>query len=136
MKYLGSLIALFLLATSCSLDDDSTSYYYELLPVESAELPESFEYGGLYQINITYKRPTTCHTFNDFYFRSEGNERIVAVVNSVIDNNNCTELSDDFVEVSFDFKVIYTGTYVFKFWQGKDDNDNDLYYIVEVPVVE
>jgi len=40
------------------------------------------------------------------------------------------------VDVSFDFKVIYTGTYVFKFWQGKDVNGNDLYYIVEVPVEE
>ncbi|WP_228853178.1 hypothetical protein [Aegicerativicinus sediminis] len=136
MKYLGSLLVLFLLATSCSLDDDGTNYHYEILPVESVDLPDSFEYGGVYEITLTYNRPSTCHRFNEFYFRSDGNERIVAVINSVLEENNCTELTDDLVEVSFDFRVIYTGTYVFKFWQGKDENDNDLYYIVEVPVVE
>jgi len=40
------------------------------------------------------------------------------------------------VEVSFNFVCLYSGSYVFKFWQGVDVNDEDIYYIVEVPVIE
>ena len=136
MKYLGSLLAILFLVTSCSLDDDGYNVRTEYVPIESVDMPDSFELGGLYEINVTYKRPTTCHSFYTFFFGSEDNQRTVAVVNSVVDRNDCVELEDELVEVSFDFKVVYTDTYVFKFWQGKDENDNDLYYIVEVPVVE
>jgi hypothetical protein len=42
----------------------------------------------------------------------------------------------ELVDATFNFIVTSNGTYIFKFWQGEDDNGNDLYYIVEVPVVE
>jgi hypothetical protein len=54
----------------------------------------------------------------------------------VIESESCEDLADDLVEVTLDFIAIYNQTYVFKFWQGLDENDNDLYYVVEVPVIE
>lgn len=136
MNYLGSLLAILFLVTSCSLDDDSVKFRTEAVPIVSVEMPESFVYGEQYEIGVTYQRPSTCYSFYNIFLDSEGNQRTVVAVNSVRIGDNCTELEDELVEVSFDFKVIYTDTYVFKFWQGKDDNDNDLYYIVEVPVVD
>jgi len=64
------------------------------------------------------------------------NQRTIAIVNSVYPNMGCQTLEDEEVEVRFDFLASQRGSYVFKFWQGKDENDNDLYYIVEVPVLE
>lgn len=136
MKKIFFLLLIAISVTSCSVDDDVNDFYYEILPVESVEIPEEFVLGQTYEITVTYLRPTTCHVFNNFYYDSELNQRTVAVVTSVYQNNDCLVLIDEEVEAMFNFMVNSNGTYVFKFWQGEDENGNDLYYIVEVPVVE
>lgn len=130
------LISVFAVSCSVSDNDSGINYYFEFLPIETADVPDTMVLNETYQINVTYYRPSTCHSFNDFYFQKNGNERTVAVINRVIESDNCEDLADDLVEVSFNFVCLYSGSYVFKFWQGLDDNDNDLYYEVEVPVVE
>jgi hypothetical protein len=135
MKKIFFLLLIAISVTSCSVDDDVNDFYYEILPVESVEIPEEFVLGQTYEITVTYLRPTTCHVFNNFYYDSELNQRTV-VVTSVYQNNDCLVLIDEEVEATFNFMVNSNGTYVFKFWQGEDENGNDLYYIVEVPVVE
>ena len=136
MKKIFFLLLIAISVTSCSVDDDVNDFYYEILPVESVEIPEEFVLGQTYEITVTYLRPTTCHVFNNFYYDSELNQRTVAVVTSVYQNKDCLVLIDEEVEATFNFMVNSNGTYVFKFWQGEDENGNDLYYIVEVPVVE
>lgn len=136
MKKIFFLLLIAISVTSCSVDDDVNDFYYEILPVESVEISEEFVLGQTYEITVTYLRPTTCHVFNNFYYDSELNQRTVAVVTSVYQNNDCLVLIDEEVEATFNFMVNSNGTYVFKFWQGEDENGNDLYYIVEVPVVE
>ena len=122
---------------SCSLNDDTTDdFYYEILPIESVDIPEEFTLGETYEMHLSYLRPSTCYAFNDFYYKSELNQRTVAVINTVYPNSDCQTLDNEIVEVSFNFMVNNNGTYVFKFWQGEDENGNDMYYIVEVPVVE
>lgn len=120
---------------SCSVGDDSDNSYNELLPVEEALVPTEFERGETYDINITYIRPTTCHAFNDIYYVSESNERTIAVVATVFQNNNCSG-SETLTEASFSFKATTEDLYIFKFWQGEDENGEDQYLIVEVPVVD
>lgn len=137
MKKIVFLLLIAISLTSCSLEDDSPNdFYYEILPVESVELPEEFVLGQTYEITVTYLRPTTCHVYNNIYYEAELNQRTVAVVTTVYQNNDCLPLIDQVAEVTFNFMVNSNGTYVFKFWQGEDENGNDLYYVVEVPVVE
>lgn len=121
---------------SCSVDDDSIDYNFEFIPIEEVGIPESFNLGETYQIDLTYYRPTTCHAFHDFYYVANENQRTVAIINIVYDNSNCEPLEDELMDVSFDFKAIYNQTYMFKFWQGEDDNGDDIYLIYEVPVIE
>jgi uncharacterized Rmd1/YagE family protein len=124
---------------SCSLDDsNSEDFYSEVLPIESVSLPDEFQYGETYEINYTYLRPSTCHAFRDLYYISEGNTRTIAVINYVFSSNtNCEPLIDGRVEKTFNFHVIQeTGTYIFKFWQGEDENGEDTYLVFEVPIVE
>ena len=121
---------------SCSTDDDSLVTQFELIPVESAEVPEEFILGNSYRIDLTYLRKTTCHAYNSIYFRTEGNERTVAVVNTVfVSNGDCEELNSE-LEASFHIDVLQLGSYVFKFWKGTDESGEDIYDIVEVPVLE
>jgi len=136
MKRLLVLSLTLVLFASCSLDDDSTNYSFEILPVESVDIPSAFELGETYPITVSYFRPSTCHSFREFYYLKETNERTVAPVNNVLENTNCSDLENDLVEATFNFIVTSNGSYIFKFWQGEDANGEDQYLIIEVPVIE
>ena len=57
-------------------------------------------------------------------------------INYNVQDNNCNDLSDELVEATFNFIVTSNGSYIFKFWQGVDENDEDQYLIIEVPVID
>ena len=103
------------------------------MPIESVGIADEFTLGETYEIKMSYLSPSDCYQFNDFIYEIDGNQRTIAIVNTIY-NENCTELVE-IVEVSLDINIISTETYVFRFYQGIDDEGNDLYYIVEVPVV-
>ena len=135
MKKLLVLCSLLLLA-SCSIDDDGTNYSFEVLPVESVDIPDEFQWGETYPITVSYLRPSTCHSFKEFYYLKENNERTVAPINYVVEGNTCTGLEDTLVEATFNFIVTSYSSYIFKFWQGEDANGEDEYLIIEVPVID
>ena len=60
----------------------------------------------------------------------------MAVVNVVYDNSNCEDLENSSIERTFNFSAIYDQVYIFRFWQGEDENGEDVYLIYEIPVVE
>jgi hypothetical protein len=122
-----------LIVLSCSLDDQEQNMHLETLPIDSATIPEHFQEGQTYQIDLTYTKPTTCHSFYDLYYVKNGNTRTIAVINSVLDNTSC-ETVDLEMEKSFNFVVNNSETYIFKFWQGEDDEGNDIYLTMEIPV--
>lgn len=141
MKKLISILILAVIAvtafSSCELgDDDTVNYHFELIPTESAVFPESFVMGRTYTIKVYYKRPTTCHFFEGFYYDKELNVRTIAIQTSVIHTNNCTDLNEEPVEASFDFLPTSSGYYIFKFYKGKDEYGNNLFMEYEVPVVQ
>lgn len=121
---------------SCNIDDNNEYAYNEFLPIEEAILPDEFERGEVYEIVLSYLRPTTCHAYNDIYYLIDGNERMVAVVGTVFEGSFACEPLDAILETSFNFKVGDEDSYLFKFWQGEDDNGDSQYLIVEVPVAD
>jgi hypothetical protein len=64
------------------------------------------------------------------------NERTIAIQNIVQEESTCSTLTDELVYATLDFYVTNNGSYVFKFWQGVDDNLEDIFYEIEVPVVD
>lgn len=129
------LIVGLLLCNSCAVDDNTVDFSVEFLPIESVEIPAEFNFGETHTITVTYKRPTTCHSFSNFqYVAEDNNVRNVAVINFVRLGSDCETLEDDFKSESFSLSVLYTNSYIFKFWQGKDDNGQDMYLVYEVPV--
>jgi hypothetical protein len=134
MKRLIPLIALFFILNSCSTDN-GPRYSLVLLPVDSVSMPTSFTLGGTYQITMHYKKPSTCHYFNTLYYDKNLNVRTIAIENAVEERSDCQTLSNTIVDYSFNFLVTSNGgSYIFKFWQGKDANGNDIFLQYEVPV--
>lgn len=122
---------------SCSTDNDLVDFYGEPLPIESVIIPQTFQFGEVFQIEVSYFRPTDCHVFNNFIVNSDNeNESTVILLNTVYSNPDCEtfEANSNLVQATFNYQVNTSNTHVFKFWQGKNDNGSDLYLIVEVPV--
>ncbi|MDO5989333.1 hypothetical protein Q4Q39_18160 [Flavivirga amylovorans] len=124
-----------LLLVSCSVDD-GPNFSFEILPVESVDIPSEFTLGETYPMTVSYLRPTTCHTFKEFYYLKENNQRTVAPINYLFERNDCQTLESELVESTFNFIVTSNGSYIFKFWQGEDTDGEDQFLTIEVPVVE
>lgn len=136
MKKLIALSLALILAMSCSIDDNnSTNYSFEVLPVVSVDVPSEFTLGETYPITVTYLKPSSCHVFREFYYSKNLNERTVAPIMLVYENDNCETLENVEEDATFNFIVTSNGSYIFKFWQGEDANGDDQYLTIEVPVV-
>jgi len=135
MKKIISLIALFFLFNSCTPDSGS-DYLFEVLKIESVDIPTEFTLGETYPITVHFNRPTSCHHFNGLYYEKDLNIRTIAVESAVEQRSDCQDLSaaDAADEYTFNFYVTSNGSYIFKFWQGKDDQGNNIFLEYEVPV--
>ncbi|MDX1272450.1 hypothetical protein [Bizionia paragorgiae] len=134
-KYLLACLATLLLSCSVNDDDDSLSSYQTLLPIESVDIPDAFELGEIYTITLFYIKPTNCHSFSDIYYSKDQNERTVSIISTVYTNTNCYEINAT-TEASFNFKATDPGVYKFMFWNGKDENNEDIYLNYDIPVIE
>lgn len=128
------LFAFFSLILMLSCSDDDTNYHYELLPIVEAEVPNEFEFGKIYNITVKYIRPDDCYIYSDILYEYDFDARNVAVISTVIEDNNC-EILDVEERLTFRVQALQTSPYIFKFWQGDDENGNPIYLIIEVPVI-
>ncbi len=120
----------------CTLDKDNTTYTYHVLPIESYTVPESFTLGETYEIKLKYQKPTSCHIFQGIYYDKNLNTRTIGIQTAVQNNQICTEELPPLSETSFNFMVNNTGSYIFKFYKGKDIDGEDIFEEVEIPVTE
>jgi hypothetical protein len=137
MKKIFLLVLSMVVLNGCLPDDgDFVDISIEYLPIETYNIPEEFHSGETYEITVGYTKPNDCYQFRDMFFAVNGNERIVAVINTIDNALNC-QFNPVQDEATFNFPVNgFFDYYVFKLWQGKDTNGNDVYTIVEIPVVE
>ncbi len=138
MKRLFFYLAILLttiITGSCSLDNDDVNFEFSYLQIVDVEVPESFDLNDIYQIKVTYLRSDECTFFQGFdVVRVDQTTREVVVISSILtDEEQCAEVNQE-IETSFDFQVLYTGTYLFKFWTGENENGNPQFIEVEVPV--
>lgn len=121
-----------ILMVSCS-DDDSYEYHYELLPTEDAVVPDEFIYGEIYELTVKYMVPNDCYVNSDILYEYDYDARNIAVVSLVIESNDCETLDLE-QELSFQVHAVQQSPYIFRFWQGDDDNGDPIYLEIEVPV--
>ncbi len=136
MKKIALFLILITSVLSCSVDNDNISYTYEVLPVDSYTMPDSFTLGETYEIKLKYQKPTSCHIYQGIYYDKNLNTRTIAVQTAVQNNQTCTTEVPPLSEVSFNFIPTNTGSYIFKFYKGKDTNGENIFEEVEIPVVQ
>ena len=135
-KYALLIVILMITLTSCSVEnDDTNNFLIEFMSIESVDIPDYFVYGETYDIAMTYTKPNSCYVFRDFYYEIDENERIIAIENTVYQSDTCIEEQES-ITVSFEFTVTGTETYLFKFYQGKDEDGIDQYHLAEVPITD
>lgn len=123
---------------SCEVDDDSPNFYFTALTTVEAEVPESFEFGKTYDIEVTYLRPNGCTFFEGFdVTQTAETGRDVVVVGSVLTDEDraCTEAVEE-VTATLKFNVIYTKDYTFRFYAGDDAEGNATFVEYKVPIAE
>jgi hypothetical protein len=122
------------LMISCSTETNEPNVHYELLPVDSVVMPTEFYVNVENEITVSYLKPTSCHGFDGFYYKKNDFTRTVAIQSYVIEQDNCMNLTAAFSERVLKFKPTEIGTYVFKFWKGKDINGDDVFEELSVDV--
>jgi hypothetical protein len=137
-----TLLLLILFAFSCSKDEGTdTAVYYELVPIQRCRMPYRFTAGQTYEFEMQYRQPSSCHFYKGIYFgKKPGNVRIVAIQCGVLESNSCvtypvnsTSQPEPKVE-TYSFKAEAGDPYTFKIWTGKNQQGEDTYYDVVVPV--
>ena len=127
MKKLIALICIFVLSISCTQEPDGPRVRLELVPVETVVLPTTFTANTVNEIEVTYSRPSSCHGFEGFYYTKDADTRTIAVLNYVIEEQGCLPLLNQLQTQILRFKPATAGTYLLKFWKGKDANGVNLY---------
>ena len=127
MKKLIALICIFVLSISCTQEPDGPRVRLELVPVETVVLPTTFTANTVNEIEVTYSRPSSCHGFEGFYYTKDADTRTIAVLNYVIEEQGCLPLLNQLETQVLRFKPATAGTYLLKFWKGKDANGVNLY---------
>lgn len=122
---------------SCSFGDDEFTYLTkDLLPIDEIVLPDSFNYEEQYTITFKYTLPRECYYYNSLYYSVKDSTRTLAV-EAVVDmtDDACEEVAEQ-LEGEFILTAAQTEDYIFKIWKGKDENDENIYEEVIVPVLE
>lgn len=136
MKKILFLTFITVLLAACSdVGNDLPDFHYEVLPIKEATIPASFELDETYDITIKYDLPNGCHSFHNLYYKHDDDSRIVAVYSLVQDDVACTEAIVT-EEYTFQVKASQEEDYTFKLWKGVDDDDEDIFEEVVVPVTE
>lgn len=119
---------------SCNLDDNNSNYHFLPLQITDVGLPESFDLNATYEVSVTFIRPNSCVFFEGFDIRKTGTTvRNVVVVGSELEGQECAQVIEEVTE-TFNFLVLYTEPYVFRFWAGEDENGVSEYIEITVPV--
>ena len=134
MKKLVFFLILVTALFGCS-NDDRNDVRYEYIPVDSVVLPAEFKKDSIYELPFKYVRPTTCHFFEGFYYDRNSNVRTIAIVNGVVEQDNCTTAPINPMTEILRFIPTTEASYIFKLWKGEDSNGNDIYEEHEIPVV-
>ena len=127
MKKLIALICIFVFSISCTQESDGPRVHLEFVPVESVVLPTTFAVNTVNELEVTYLRPSSCHGFEGFYYTKDDFNRTIAVLNYVIEEQGCLPLLNQLQTEILRFKPATSGTYLLKFWKGKDANGVNLY---------
>ena len=144
MKKLALLIGCVFTFASCEVEDDGPVVLSEFAEVTEIDVPESFEEGETYEIDVTYLLPTACH--QPAGIKAErgsltGDERrdiyIAGVATYSSDLVECDEEEENLEQSSsFSITIDESDPYTFYLRTGVDVDNKPVFDTIEVPVTE
>ncbi|MFD2566876.1 hypothetical protein [Pseudotenacibaculum haliotis] len=121
-----------LMFVSCTVDNGDEMRLH-FLAIDDAVTPTSLTFGSTVDITVNYTLPNGCYRFYELYYVPNGTTRTVAV--RALQNLSivCSQAT---ISESYTFPLTVTQTedYVFRFWKGTDNDGNDIYEEVTIPV--
>lgn len=148
MKKLILLFLSSLFLVSCDVDDDGPRTLLTAAEVTAADLPDFFESGKTYDIDVTYLLPSACHTAAGINAQrgtnSNGEDefRDVYITGVATYDANLTECGIEAEEGELDRETTFKMTigadedepYTFYLWTGVDEDDKNIFTEVVVPI--
>lgn len=142
MKKLLILAVCAFTLTGCEIESDDPTWVPELAEVTSIDLPEFFEEGKSYTIDVTYLLPTACHipqgvnvSRESVYGSGRRKIYVAGVAAEKYGAPQCQQENEDLEKTgSFRLVVDEDMPYTFFLWTGVDQTGKALYTEVEVPV--
>jgi len=132
-KYTILLFGLLVFYSCFDNNQEASDYRFEYLPIDSAITPESFTFGEIDTITMTYFLPNGCYSFDQIYYEVKDTTRIVAISAIVELDMACTEALIQ-EEAKFTVRVTQKEDYLLKFFKGKESISSDIFEEVVVPV--
>lgn len=126
------------LCASCSINDDNPriDVEYKLAPIETVTVPDTMIKRKEYEIAVSYRLPSNCHTFNGIIAEEDENLLYIGVQTMVETEKMCEDIPGETIQTSFKFTPpIEFDTYTFKFWQAKNEQGEAIYLTKEVVLV-
>lgn len=126
-----------LLLISCSTDD-APFFFFEATPVNTvSNVPDVFVVGQTDTIQVTYRRPTTCHAFDRFEFANDGENREITVVTKVVQGRGtCSDLDNDLRTAPLVITPEAAGQLNLSFFTGNNEIGDPTFVTFNVPIVE
>ncbi|MFZ0490749.1 MAG: hypothetical protein WAM00_10930 [Salegentibacter sp.] len=145
MKKIVFLFVCSLVMMSCSVEADGPNLGYDLAVVKELDLPEYFEMGKIYDIEVTFTLPSACHnalTPSSLDVRRGGNTGdlrrqiyVAAVTSYDADQSECNVEEEDLDKTqTFRLLVDEEEDFTFHLWTGVDEDGKSVYTEVTVPV--
>lgn len=145
MKRIALLILCVITLNSCSVDDNGPVILSANAKIVENNLPEYFENGKTYTVEVSYLLPDLCHQPLGLYLgrgKEFGEERrdiyVAGVVSYDAEQTECNvepENESDLIETKeFTIKIDEEEPYTFYFWTGMDSTGENIFETQIVPV--
>ena len=134
-RWIWSIIGVFAFTFSgCDIDSEE-NFNFITLEIVDVELPETFDFNATYDIKVYYRRPDDCHFFQGFdVFTADESTLNIVAIGRELSGETCTTTNDE-IEATFTFRVLFSNTYTLRFFSGEDQNGDPIYLEYQVPVV-
>ena len=138
MKHYLLLFLSVIFLFACSDDDDDYNeheYHLEYASAINTDVPDEFNYGETYLIDVTIELQNSCYFYyNQYEYIYEGTSRLIYPIVHIDDDVACTP---NITETTFSIPVqaLQNEPYIFKFYQGEDVDGEEIFLTIEVPVI-
>lgn len=129
------MLAVVVTVTSCNDDDEGHAFHLEKGIVMDYDVPDEFVFGDTYDIDVTVELPNSCYFYYGQYeYLYDGPARLIYPIVHVDDDVPCT-LNISETTFSIPVNVQQSEPYIFKFFNGEDEDGEEKFLTIEVPVI-